>query len=380
MLAFRGEISIALLSVALTACGGNVDTEAPALSGVSAIAAGAYDNCALLEDGGLRCWGADSGIAGESAAGSWRAVAVPGIPSAVSVSVGVTHACAVPPDGSVACWGKMPAQSWDEPAPATPVEGVTDARTVVAGIDHSCALRADGTVQCWGKPHSIGLSDPLQSSFHELVSVSDLSDATALAIYSSSTCALLSGGQVKCWGSIWYEEKDATSKEAAVRYGRVSTPTLVDGLTNATSISSGLQFSCALLADATVACWGTHAGDSLLDRENRRVSATPVAIPDLTSVTAISAASAHVCALLADGTVHCWGNNLSGQLGDGSFTSSSLPARVKGIDSAIAIAAGEASTCALLADRTVRCWGRWTRGCAGGTCDSSVPVIVRVAP
>ena len=99
------------------------------------------------------------------------------------------------------------------------------------------------------------------------------------------------------------------------------------------------------------------------------------------------------CALLSDGTVHCWGGNNAGQLGNGTKTNSNMPIEVPGITNAIAIAAGGFNSCALLADGTVLCWGYNDYGQLGSlgadTCDkptgekvvlsvncSTVPIIV----
>ena len=73
-------------------------------------------------------------------------------------------------------------------------------------------------------------------------------------------------------------------------------------------------------------------------RPRRRPQASPpLAAP---TVRAISAGFYHTCALLADGTVRCWGDNSSGQLGDGTTTNRPTPVQVTGISTATAIAAG----------------------------------------
>jgi alpha-tubulin suppressor-like RCC1 family protein len=73
---------------------------------------------------------------------------------------------------------------------------------------------------------------------------------------------------------------------------------------------------------------------------------------------AIALGSSHTCALASDGTVKCWGNNLSGQIGDGTATPVYwAPIVIAGLTNVIQIALGGGHTCALLSDRTVKCWG-----------------------
>ncbi len=87
------------------------------------------------------------------------------------------------------------------------------------------------------------------------------------------------------------------------------------------------------------------------------------------------------CAMLADGTVKCWGINQQGTLGNGTNADSSVPVRVNGISTAVAITAGEIHNCAVLSGGPVKCWGYNFYGQLGnGTkTDSNTPVRINGA-
>jgi hypothetical protein len=87
-------------------------------------------------------------------------------------------------------------------------------------------------------------------------------------------------------------------------------------------------------------------------------------------VAEITAGVSHTCARLTDGTVQCWGDNLFGKLGNGTYTGADTPQTVLGLSTAVEITAGLLHTCARLTDGTVQCWG------AGGTHTGTTPQTV----
>ncbi|MBL0202744.1 MAG: hypothetical protein IPQ14_00030 [Candidatus Microthrix sp.] len=82
---------------------------------------------------------------------------------------------------------------------------------------------------------------------------------------------------------------------------------------------------------------------------------TPVPVTGLTSATAITTGGSHSCALGQNGTVSCWGNNQSGQLGNGTLSSRSTPAPVTGLAGITTIIAGLHHSCAVKQNTTVAC-------------------------
>src|SRR6266851_2418171 len=134
-------------------------------------------------------------------------------------------------------------------------------------------------------------------------------------------------------------------------------PVAVSGLSGAVAVSGGGSHSLALLGDGTVRAWGSNGSGQLGDGtttgpetcvEARPCSRTPVAVSGLSGVVAISAGGSHSLALLSNGTVRAWGNNGSGQLGNGTTTTSDVPVVVSGLSAVVAVSAGGEHSLALL--------------------------------
>ena len=203
------------------------------------------------------------------------------------------------------------------------------------------------------------------------VAVAGLTGVTQVALGGAHACALLADHTVACWGT----------------YLNVSVPvpTVVAGLDGVVAVAAGSMHTCALLAGGTVSCWGDNFWGQLgTGAMSLDPAPAPVPVRDLSGVTAIAAGGDHTCALLADGTVRCWGSDDHGQLGNGSTAELlAVPTAVQGISGATAITAGNLLSCALLGDGTIRCWGDDEFGELGdestGHTAVATPVGVRAA-
>jgi alpha-tubulin suppressor-like RCC1 family protein len=159
-----------------------------------------------------------------------------------------------------------------------------------------------------------------------------------------------------------------------------ATGTFSDGSTRAlgaavADIAPGLTGTCVLLERGGVDCWGDNGSGQLGDGSFVD-SLSPRPVKWITNAQAVALGWQHGCAVTARGAVQCWGKGQ--QLGIGPSTKSSVPVRVTGIGLAIGVSAGDLDSCALLASGAVRCWGaNYHGGLGDGTNVSSgfaVPV------
>jgi alpha-tubulin suppressor-like RCC1 family protein len=123
-------------------------------------------------------------------------------------------------------------------------------------------------------------------------------------------------------------------------------------------VAAGGRHGLALKPDGTVWSWGSNGAGELGDGGWGGHRSTPFPVPGLTGVTQVAAGQDFSLALRSDGTVWAWGDNFSGQLGRGTFSSHELiPAPVTGLAGVIKISAGHDFALALRSDGTVGAWG-----------------------
>lgn len=324
--------------------------------------------CALLDNGSVTCWGINDvgelGIGNTNDIGdgagemgdNLTAIDLGTGRTAVQISGGGNFACALLDNGDLKCWGNNyagqlgqghttvlgdGAGEMGDNLPAIDLGTGRKAVHVVHGWAASCAMLDNGGVKCWGLNASgqlgIGNANDIGDGANEMgdhLSAINLGTdrvAVQLTALETSFCALLDNASVKCWGgnnmgqlgkgntnNLGDGANEMGDSLAAINLGTGRTPR---------EISGGTFHVCALLDNATVKCWGWNnngqlgQGDSDNLGDGAGEMGNALAGIDLgtgRTATQVLCGSTHSCALLDNGDVKCWGVNDEGQLGQGN--------------------------------------------------------------
>ena len=327
------------------------------LSNVVEVSVGNQFACALTSDGGVKCWGSNAlrQLGDGTTVNRLSAVDVrnsDGTPlsGAVAIASSFYGACALMVNGGVKCWGENgfgQLGNGTTTDSATPVDVVTSSTdtsalrgvTAISGsaTQTTCALMFSGGVKCWGVNDGgqlgAGTTDTYSTAPVDVLAASGsttpMSGAVSVTSGGLHTCALISNGSVKCWGTNTYGQ---------IGDGTVLTrsyPVTPTGLTSGVSaVTAGNHFTCALKTGGSVVCWGRN-NYGQLGNGTRTNSATPVDVrtsssvaSQLTGVVKLSAGYYHTCAIMSSGGIKCWGYNGWSQLGDGTTTVGNSPVDV----------------------------------------------------
>ena len=332
-------------------------------------------SCGLTSTGAMKCWGSNVyGQIGTLASTEQKTpIDVPGFTTDISaIAVGDSRTCALTTAGEVKCIGNGVADS--------NIPGISSgAISISSGYANSCALMSYGGVKCWGDNWTGQLGDGTGVNQSPAVHVKGLtSGVTAITSGISFSCALLTNGSVKCWGANDYGQLGDGTNSTKFEPTQVT----VNGLpiSGVASISGGNEHACAVLTNGEAMCWGRNDYGQLGDGTSiNKNEPTPVVSLGAT-IRSISSGLKHTCAITTGGAAKCWGHNAMGSLGNGEFTDSLIPVDVDGLDSGVlSIEASKSfTTCATVTGASVKCWGQsWAGNVGDGfSIDRSSPVDV----
>ena len=234
---------------------------------------------------------------------------------------------------------------------------------IMGGEHDNYALKSDGTVWAWGGNFVGQLGDGSYTNSVTPVQVSNLTSITSLGGRGYHNLAVKSDGTIWAWG--WNSRGQlghdtSTHLCPAPLVGTCSNvPVQVLGIDHPLSVTGGGFFSLALMANHTLQAWGANESGQLGDGTTIDRS-SPVPVNSiLSNVIQVSGGWKHAVALTSSGKVWTWGNNVEGEIGNGTTSpiGVNIPFEVPGLSNIIAVSAGDRFTAALRKDGTVWTWG-----------------------
>ncbi len=365
----------------------------------SRLATGAAHSCAINPVGTVYCWGRNG--RGALGLGTTAPIGDDDTPAdggpvnlgvgrtARAIAAGSNHTCALLDNATINCWGRndfgqlgrgnaLDIGDDETPAQAGPIAlgaGRT-ALAVAAGAAHTCAILDTGAVSCWGANELGQLGQGNLAALGDDETPADVAPlnlgagrtATAITAGSGHTCAILDNGSVLCWGY-------AASGQLGL--GSLPPPFTDGGGGGGGGGGLPVDPNCYDLVFIGADCprpgtggggggGGTGTGLMAIGDDEVPGASAAVNLGAGRTAVAISSGASHTCALLDDGSVRCWGQNRTGELGKpgqaGNVGDDEVPGAIAAVNlgdgrSAVAVSAGYAHSCAVLDNGALVCWG-----------------------
>ena len=306
------------------------------------------------------------------------------------------------------------------------------AKAISSGDEHTCVLLTNNSIKCWGygvtgilgQENGNMIGDDANEMGNNLAFINLGTDssnnaltAKAISINNANTCALLNNNKIKCWGYNNYgqlglgsaanvgvgdELNEMGNNLAFINLGIVDPDDSESATLTAKAVRVGRNYICALLTNNSIKCWGDGLDGKLGQGNTDNIGDGPnemgnnLDLIDLGTLDptdsesasftakAVSTGDYHVCALLNNHSIKCWGRGNYGQLGQGNINSIGNEANEMGdnfdpidlgtIDptdsesaalTAKVVSAGRNHTCALLNNNSIKCWGNGNYGRLG---------------
>jgi alpha-tubulin suppressor-like RCC1 family protein len=295
----------------------------------------------------------------------------------LTIRAGGEFSCGISTAGVTYCWGRNNqgqlgnGGTTDQLLPVAVAGGLVF-QTLGLGSEHACGITPSGAAYCWGLNANGQLGDGTTTGRPTPVPVAGNHNFVMIDGGDAHTCAVTDAGAAYCWGLNSIGQLGDGSNVLR------STPGPVSGGVQFTSIAAGTQFTCGLATGEVVYCWGRN-NDGQLGDASKKSRPTPAPLAG-TGWTAVATGDAHACALDATGAAFCWGQNDRGQLGRQTRgNNNTQPDPVTGGISFARVQAGGKHTCGVTTAGAAYCWGQNTSGELGDgtTADRQAPTAVQ---
>lgn len=340
--------------------GGAAMAEVDAAVTYKKVARGTSHACGITDGGVLKCWGKNdyaqmgTGSTSPSSTTFDPTELDPGV-LYKDVTAGAYHSCAITTDNELKCWGTNSSLqalgTGGSPVAITTVDAGVEYRQVSAGTSHTCAITMDDKLKCWGNNASGQVGDGVGTGNNPVTAIDSAVTYSSVSTGGGHTCAITKNDKrLKCWGGGDYGELGLNST------GKALVPTQVSDASYLT-VATGIVGTCGIQTSGVMFCWGENGsgqnGDGMAS-----VRPVPIVVDNGEQYQLMDAGILyHVCGITTAGVLKCWGNNGNGQVGDKSTITKPFPVEVDRGVKYKAVSPGNYHTCGITVDGVLKCWG-----------------------
>ena len=234
------------------------------------------------------------------------------------ISAGGDHACALTKAGDAFCWGISQLGAVGDGtnantrlSPVAVVGGLKFTK-IASGARHTCGLVASGAMYCWGWNVDGALGDGTTTTRYAPTAVSGGLTFASLAAGADDTCGLTPNGVAYCWGA-----NDRGKLGTADTVAKL-TPTAVQGGYTFAQLAAGYDVTCGITTIGALYCWGDPLASGGAPSNQPIVAPRPVNAPGGMAFTSVTVGDTGGCAIATTAATYCWGDNVFGEIGDGT--------------------------------------------------------------
>ena len=291
--------------------------------------------------------------------GSVPNTAVPAGGAFNKVTSGTAHTCVLTTSSQIKCWGSNiygqlgDGTTVDKLSP-TLIDAATTYTEISAGDGHTCAITTGGVLKCWGHNSSGQLGNGTTLDQVTAITIDLGTSYSQVSTSGNVTCGITIANVLKCWG---YNGQGGVGDGTVIDK---TSPIVINGGTTYSKIATGALHTCGITSAGVLKCWGNNDSGQLGDSTTANKN-LPVIIDGGVTYSKIAVSSFiqyHTCGVTTANVLKCWGNNIYGQVGDGSTTTRPAPTIIAAGTSFSDVSVGYVHTCAIvLTTGLLKCWG-----------------------
>lgn len=274
------------------------------------------------------------------------------------VSAGGQHTCGITTDNRAYCWGENSGgqvgdgSTTDRLAPVA-VAGTRRFRQVSAGDHFTCGVTTDYRAYCWGGGHAGELGDGTGTTHLRPVPVAGGHRFREVDAGDFHSCAVsYPDRHAYCWGyNADGESGDGTTTNPHL------TPVAVSGGHEFRQVRAGGRHTCGVTTSREAFCWGENLYGEIGDGSEGVPRIIPTLVAGGRRFVQVDVGISHSCGVTPHDRAFCWGYGGNGQVGDGGSTRRLTPVAVAGGLSFERVSAGDHHTCGETTSNRTYCWG-----------------------